>query len=90
MAQVSFDVASTMQENNTQYSNSVEFFTLANDGDEAIVRFMYDDVSQFNIMTVHSIQVGGKWRKVNCIREPQESTDICPLCASGNNSFETK
>ena len=85
MAQVSFDVASTMQENNTQYSNSVEFFTLANDGDEAIVRFMYDDVSQFNIMTVHSIQVGGKWRKVNCIREPQEPTDICPLCASGNN-----
>lgn len=85
MAQVSFDVASSMQETNTQYSNNVEFFALVNDGDEAIVRFMYDDVSQFNIMTVHSVQVGNKWRKVNCIREPQEPTDMCPLCASGNN-----
>lgn len=86
MAQVSFDVASSMQENSTpQYNNSVEFFTLVNDGDEAIVRFMYDDVSTFNIMTVHSVQVGGKYRKVNCIRQPQEPTDMCPLCASGSN-----
>lgn len=86
MAQVSFDVASSMQDNNsTQYSNNVEFFNLANDGDEAIVRFMHDDVSSFNILTVHNVQVGGKYRKVNCIRQPQEPTDMCPLCASGNN-----
>ena len=86
MAQVSFDVASSMQDNNsTQYSNNVEFFNLVNDGDEAIVRFMHDDVSSFNILTVHNVQVGGKYRKVNCIRQPQEPTDMCPLCASGNN-----
>ena len=85
MAQVSFDVAATMQDNNTQFNSNVEFFTLANDGDEAIVRFLHDSTASFNIMTVHTVQVGGKWRKVNCIREPQEPTDVCPLCASGNN-----
>lgn len=85
MAQVSFDVASTMQNENSQFNNDVEFFTLVNDGDEAIVRFLHDSTASFNIMTVHTVQVGGKWRKVNCIRQPQEPTDVCPLCASGNN-----
>lgn len=85
MAQVSFDVASTMQQENSQYNSDVEFFTLVNDGDEAIVRFLHDSTASFNIMTVHTVQVGGKWRKVNCIREPQDPTDVCPLCASGNN-----
>ena len=85
MAQVSFDVAATMQNENSQFNNDVEFFTLVNDGDEAIVRFLHDSTATFNIMTVHTVQVGGKWRKVNCIREPQDPTDVCPLCASGNN-----
>ena len=85
IAQVSFDVAATMQSENTQYNNNVEFFTLVNDGDEAIVRFLYDSTEAFNIMTVHTVNVGGKWRKVNCLREPQDPTDVCPLCASGSN-----
>ena len=86
MAQVSFDVAAKVQAENQQYSNNVEFFALGDDGDEAVVRFMYDSTASFNIMTVHDVEIGGgKWRKVNCIRDPQQPTDMCPLCASGNS-----
>lgn len=85
MAQVSFDVASTMEQERGQYNNDVEFLNLPNDGDEAIVRFLYDNTSQFNIMTVHEVKLNNKFRKVNCIREPQDPIHVCPLCASGNN-----
>ena len=85
MAQVSFDQAQTMMQS---YSNSggFDFFSLVNDGDEAVVRIMHDSTDDFNIFTVHNITVGGKQRKINCIREPHESTDVCPLCKSGVSS----
>ena len=63
--------------------NDVGFFTLKNDNDEAIVRFMCDSTDDFEILTVHEISVGGKFRKVNCIRDPREPLDNCPLCKNG-------
>ena len=83
MAQISFDaIPETTNEGNQQ--NGVDFFNLKNDGDEAIVRIMHDTTASFNIFTVHdNVTVGGKRRKVNCIRDPHEGTDRCPLCASG-------
>lgn len=63
--------------------NDVGFFTLRNDNDEAIVRFMCDSTDDFEILTVHDIKVGDKYRKINCIRDFRDPVENCPLCASG-------
>lgn len=63
--------------------SDVGFFQLKNDGDEAIVRFLCDSVDDFEILTVHNIKLGDKYRKVNCIRDPREPLENCPLCAAG-------
>lgn len=69
----------------TPNSNGVGFFSLKNNGDEALVRIMHDDLSSLEAISLHNIQVDGKWRKVNCVREtPYDPIDSCPLCASGN------
>ena len=73
--------------------SDVGFFTLRNDNDEAVVRFMCDSTDDFEILTVHDVQIGSKYRKVNCIRDPREPLDNCPLCKSGariNNRFFIK
>lgn len=86
MAQISLDAIpeSAVNGNGGQF-NSVDFFNLRNDGDEAIVRIMHDSTESFNIFAVHDrVSVGGKTRKVNCLRDPKEPTENCPLCASGS------
>ena len=83
MAKMSFDTAvSSMNQENTN-SNTIGFFSLKNDGDEAIVRIMHDSVNDFDILTTHPITVGGKFRSINCIREPRDPMDNCPLCKNG-------
>lgn len=64
--------------------NDINFFTLRNDGDEAIVRFLCDSTDDFEILTVHDVTIGGKFRKVNCIRDFRDPIENCPLCASGS------
>lgn len=85
MAQVSFDAVPAENQGGGNF-NSVEFFTLRNDGDEALVRILHDSTDSFNIFTVHdNLSVNGKRRKVNCLRSPKDPVEMCPLCASGNN-----
>ena len=83
MAQLNFG---NMQENNNTFNNSVGFFSLKNDGDSAVVRFMYDDIASLEAssFSVHDVVVNQKHRKVSCLREPEEPFNKCPLCASGN------
>lgn len=84
MAKVNFDTAvSTMNHESNNNNNSVGFFSLKNDGDEAIVRIMHDSVDDFDILTTHPISVNGKFRSINCIREPRDPMDKCPLCKAG-------
>lgn len=80
MAQLKFG-ETTINENSTSFP--VGFFGLKNDNDEAIVRFMHDNTDSFDILTVHNVNVGGKYRKVNCIRDPHEPIENCPLCLTG-------
>ena len=91
MAKIDFNTA--IDENNGYVNNNsnsngggteVGFFTLRNDGDSAVVRFMYDSTDDFEILAVHNVTVGGKYRKVNCIRTPHDPLDACPLCNSGS------
>ena len=84
MAKVTFEEATEMQ--NANNSNYVASFALKNDGDEALVRFMHDDVSSFDIVTTHNVTINGKFRSVNCLRGPRDPMENCPLCASGANT----
>ena len=63
--------------------SGVGFFSLRDDGDEAIVRIMHDSPATFEIVAVHPYQVNGKFRNINCIRDPQEEIEKCPLCEAG-------
>ena len=84
MAQITFNNIETGNQQNNQNLPTMGFFFLKNDQDEALVRIMHDNVESFDILTVHNVTVGGKQRKVNCIRDPHEPLDRCPLCAAGN------
>jgi len=83
MANISFNEIGNFTPNNSNNSNQVGFFTLKNDNDEAIVRFMYDSVDQFELLTTHELQVNGRSRRVSCKREGSDPIDMCPLCSAG-------
>lgn len=82
MARVNFgsDFNSYSDENQ---SNSIKFFSLKDDGDYAIVRFMDNSTNDFEILTTHPITLNGKFRSVSCIRGPHDEMNKCPLCESG-------
>lgn len=88
MGQVDFNAWKSRNEqtNNTQKKESkgpwVNYFTLKNDKDTAIVRFMHDSPEDFDIVACHRFNINGKPRWVNCIRDPKDPIDNCPLCAS--------
>lgn len=86
MARMNFneyqEAASSIQAN-TGNQNQVGLFALKNDGDEAIVRIMHDSDATFDIVLCHNVKIGERYRKVNCVRDPREPVDKCPLCASG-------
>lgn len=58
-----------------------EFFTLKDDGDTEVVRFLYDNEDDLDIYAVHEVEIGGKKRYVECLR-----TADCPLCVAGNRA----
>lgn len=81
MAKVSFD--NILPENNSGNSNGIAFFGLKN-GEEAIVRILVNSVEDFDIHTVHNVKLPNYeyGRRVNCLRDPQQPIDACPLCAA--------
>lgn len=84
MGQISYQQFEAEREQASQQSRNqrprVAYFSLANNGDEAIVRFMFDSVEEFDVIDVHTAQVNGKSRKVNCIREATGDLSDCPFC----------
>lgn len=56
------------------------YFSLKNDKDVAAVRFLYNDANDIEGYAVHQVEVDGKKRYVNCIREYNEPVDKCPFC----------
>lgn len=81
MGQVAY--GSVPQQSSSMQNDWAGFFSLKDDGDEAIVRIMHDSPATFDIVAVHPYQVNGKFRNISCIRDPQEEIDRCPLCAAG-------
>lgn len=56
------------------------FFGIANDKETKQVRFMYETVDDIEGMSVHKVEVNGKDRYVNCLREYNQPKDDCPFC----------
>lgn len=73
--------------NGTSKSTSpkVAFFSLKNDGDEAIVRFNYGSVTELSKTTIHTFFDKGtnKWTNVDCLKGQNDTVDACPICKSG-------
>jgi hypothetical protein len=70
-----------------------DFFQLADDGDVAVVRFLYDqeDGSDIDYYLVHEVEVDGKKRYVACLGLDNDGNlhpDNCPLCAAGYKRIE--
>lgn len=80
MAKFGYDVYTNAQTQSNENRSKVGYFKLTNDGDEAIVRFVYSNASQFDLETVHKVQIGNQFRRVACLRGPLEPIDNCPLC----------
>lgn len=56
------------------------FFSLKNDKDVARVRFMYNGIEDVSGYAVHQVEIEGKKRYVNCLREYNDPKDKCPFC----------
>lgn len=72
--------SSANEQTRNQNSNNVSFFSLKDDGDEAVVRFMQESTDDFEIITTHPVTIGGKYRSVSCLRGAHDPLDKCPLC----------
>lgn len=64
------------------------FFQLKDDGDTAKVHLLGDDMKDFPGYAVHRVQIGDKYRYVNCLREAGAPIEDCPFCAEGRNDPE--
>jgi hypothetical protein len=78
MGKISYEAFQKVQEEQDSGSG-VGFFSLKNDGDEAIVRIMHDSPADYDILSVHPIKVGDKYTKVECI-DDNIHRDSCPMC----------
>ena len=59
------------------------YFSLKDDGDTAIIRFLYNDINDIEGVAVHEVQVGDRTMDVECLRSYDEPVEKCPLCAAG-------
>lgn len=56
------------------------FFKLSNDGDKAKIRFMYETAEDVEAYAVHVVEIDGRRRNVNCLREYNQPVEDCPFC----------
>lgn len=65
-------------------SGGTDYFSLADDGDKAVVTFLYDDPegNDVDFYLVHEIEVEGRRRYVSCkaVHGDKEDPSLCPLC----------
>lgn len=65
---------------NNSNGGGAGFFKLADDGDIALVRFLYNDENDVEGYAVHEVEIDGKKKYVNCLREYNQPVDDCPFC----------
>lgn len=80
---MTYDFIGNYQNNDNTAFTGVGFFSLRNDGDSALVRFMHDSINDFEIITRHVVRIDGKLKQVNCLRNAGEPSEACPFCLYG-------
>lgn len=65
-------------------SGGAGYFSLKNDKDTAQVRIMYNTIDDVEGYAVHQVEVDGKKRYVNCLREYNQPVSDCPFCEARN------
>ena len=60
----------------------VGYFKLKDDGDIAIARINISSTEEMMFASVHTLNVGGKWLKVNCLNPLGASNGACGLCSA--------
>lgn len=58
------------------------YFSLKDDKDVARVRFLIDKIEDVAGYAVHEVEIDGKKRYVNCLRNYGDPIDVCPCCAA--------
>ena len=71
---------SASQADNYGGQGGAGFFSLKGDGDVARVRFMYKTIDDVEGRAVHQVEINGKKRYVDCLREYNEPLTKCPFC----------
>lgn len=62
----------------------INFFQLKNDKEHAHVRFLYNDICDVQGYSGHEVEINGKTRFVNCLRDSNDQPiDDCPFCQAG-------
>lgn len=59
------------------------FFSLKDDKDTAVIRFLYNDMNDIQGVSCHSVKDGDKTIDVECLRAYNEPTSKCPFCEAG-------
>jgi hypothetical protein len=60
-----------------------DFFSLKDDGDMAVRRYMYQDIDDIRGIAVHQLEDdNGNKRYVSCLRNYNDPVDVCPCCAA--------
>lgn len=59
------------------------YFSLKDDKDTAVIRFLYNDINDVEGVACHSVEVDGKRMDVECLRAYNEPLSKCPLCEAG-------
>ena len=62
------------------YVSEPAYFSLKDDGDKELVRFMLNSIEDVDGYAVHRVKVNGYDRNVNCLRSYSDPLDKCPLC----------
>lgn len=84
MARMTYEEFEKMNQSQAAESSNksaVGYFALADDGNEAIVRFNVADINDVYVYSKHNVKINGKRRSVMCLKD---DTSSCPLCDSGD------
>ena len=72
------DLMETLKKFEEEQGKSFEYFSLQNDKDTAVVRFLYDSLEELDWYVVHEVQINGKKRWLKCTED-----ETCPQCRAG-------
>ena len=93
MSKISFEQAMKDFGEKSNNNTSIGFFSLKNDGNEAIVRFMHDTTESFDMHSTHPVKVNDRYTGyASCLRSSlKDPIEKCPLCQNkiniNNNIF---